>query len=394
MIAGIVCEYNPFHNGHLYHISETKKQADYVVCAMSGNFVQRGECAFTDKWTRARMAIECGADIVIDLPLPWCCASAQDFSLGAISLLTAFGIDTLSFGSETDDLPSLIRAADFTSGQKASSEIRKYVSEGMSYPLAISKAAKGYLPEDTVSALLLPNSTLAVEYIKASKLLGCEIDFMPIKRIGTNHDSNYISCNFASASKIRELGICDEIRSLMPENSFSLLKEQSENGFAPCLIKRNERAVLSHLRGIPQKDYALYISDESGICSRLFESVKIATTLDELYSGAKSKNYTHARIRREVLSLYLGIEKESIKKLPPYIRILAVSKKGLSLLSQIKEKATLPIITKHSEFSALGESAKTIYTLQCSSTDKFALMSEKIRPCGLEQKNSIIIQGR
>lgn len=391
MIAGIVCEYNPFHNGHLYHINEVKKSAKYVVCAISGNFVQRGECAFVDKWSRARTAVECGADIVLDLPVPWSCASAETFARGGVGLLTAFGIDTLSFGSETDDLNLLISAADFISSKKVTAEIKEYMSCGMSFPSALSKAAKFHLSDDALSVLLSPNSTLASEYIKAAKFLGEHIDYMPVKRVGAAHDSYAVTSHFTSASNIRQMGVCDEIRPLMPEIGFSILKDEAEKGFAPCLMKTNERAILSHLRSIPAEEYPLYISDDNGLQARIRQSINLSTNLDSLYLTAKSKNYTHARVRREILGLYLGIERNMSEGVPPYIRVLAASKKGLTLLSAVKNKSALPIVTKHSESAHLCEKAKAVYDLQCSSTDKFALMSKKIRPCGLEQKNSIFI---
>ena len=392
MIAGIVCEYNPFHNGHLYHINETRKKADYIVCAMSGNFVQRGECAFSDKWTRAKLAVLNGADVVIDLPVPWSCASAETFARGSVGLLADFGVDMISFGSECDDLSLLEKCAEFAVSRSAGTEIKKLMSEGYSYPLALCEAAGKYLSPKAGSVLLSPNSTLAVEYIKAVNTQNKKIALNAVKRIGSDHDSDIIFGNTASALKIRSLGLCDETASLMPEQVFGTLCTTEKEGFLPCRLQNAERAILSSLRDISPEEYCLYVSDENGLAFRIHESVRVSSALDELYGNIKCKSYTLARIKREVLSLYLKIPKQLSEGTPPYIRILAVSEKGLKLLSEAKETAPLPIITKHSETSELSQKGKAVYDIQCSSTDKFALMSKKIRPCGLEQINSMFIE--
>ena len=143
MLAGIVCEYNPFHKGHLYQLEKTKQAgADAVVCVMSGNFVQRGECAFLDKWKRAEIAVRCGADIVIDLPVPWAVSSAENFARGSISLLKQSGVELISFGSETDDKEKLLLALKSTSDEKVRSLTKEYMSKGISYPLSLARAVR------------------------------------------------------------------------------------------------------------------------------------------------------------------------------------------------------------------------------------------------------------
>ncbi len=391
MVAGIVCEYNPFHNGHNYHINETRKKADYVVCVMSGNFVQRGDCAYLDKWTRAKLAILHGADLVIDLPVPWSNASAETFARGSVGLLGAFGVDLLSFGSETNDLEMLEKCADIHSDPTVISTTKELMTQGETYPSALCKATEKIYGEALAKALSLANSTLAVEYIKASKKLGYSFEFLPIKRYGTHHDSDKISSHTASASKIRGMGICEDIKDVVSETTYEALLSLQKDSLAPCSLLNSERAILACLREIKKDDYALYISDTQGLATRIYESVRTAQSLQELYENAKSKNYTLSRIRREILALYLKIEKELSNGIPPYIRVLAASENGLTLLSKTKSRATLPIVTKHSEMLALDERGRKVYDLQCSSADKFALCSKKIRECGLEQKNSMIV---
>lgn len=390
MIAGIVCEYNPFHKGHLYQLEKTKQAgATAVVCVMSGNFVQRGECAFLDKWTRAEIAVKNGADVVIDLPVPWAVSSAENFARGSIFLLREFGIDFLSFGSECDSKDMLLTAAESTQNEEVIKLTKKYMSEGMSYPLSLSLAVEKIYGRDISGLIASPNSTLGIEYIKQLNSYG--IDFLPVERKGAAHDSKEES-EFLSASKIRgDASSGEDILSLVPKIGGLAVKGSFDSGFAPCLMKNAERAILSTLRGLSLHELERCISDSTGLASRMYEATKTASSLEELYSLAKSKNYTHSRVRREVLNAYLGIDKELAKDTPTYIRILAVSKKGLSLLSKAKKNSALPIVTKHGEMQKLCEKSKYIYELQCSCTDKFALFSPMIRPCGLEQKNPMII---
>lgn len=392
MIAGIVCEYNPFHKGHLYQLEKTRQAgADAIVCVMSGNFVQRGECAFLDKWTRAKTAVLCGADVVIDLPVPWAVSSAENFARGSVALLKEFGIDMLSFGTECDDKGKLLLAAKSVDDEAVITLTKKYMQSGLSYPSALHKGVSELYGEDTAEIIASPNSTLAVEYIRQIQEYE-NTDFFPVKRQGADHDSHEEKDGFLSASKIRsELKFNADVLSALPEKSAELISAESEKGNAPCLMMNNERGVLSALRELSREKLEKHVSDETGLAGRIYDAVRSSTSLDELYEKAKSKNFTHSRIRREVLCAYLGIEKEIVSGVPPYIRILAVSERGLSLLSQAKKKSAIPIVTKHSEMQILNNEAKRVYELQCSSTDKFALMSEKPRECGLEQKSSMLI---
>lgn len=392
MVAGIVCEYNPFHKGHLYQLEKTREAgADAIVCVMSGNFVQRGECAFLDKWTRAEAAVLCGADVVIDLPVPWAVSSAENFARGSIALLKEFGIDMLSFGSECDDKQKLLLAAKSVDDEAVIALTKKYMQSGLSYPSALHKGVSELYGEDTAEIISSPNSTLAVEYIRQLQKFG-SIDFLPVKRQGADHDSTEEKDGILSASKIRsELKLNADVLSALPEKSALLISAEFEKGNAPCLMTNNERGVLSALRELSREKLEKYVSDETGLAGRIYDAVRSSTSLDELYEKAKSKNFTHSRIRREVLCAYLGIEKDIAVSSPPYIRILAVSEKGLALLSQTKKNSALPIVTRHGEMQKLNVEARLVYELQCSSTDKLALMSERARECGLEQKNSMLI---
>lgn len=392
MTAGIVCEYNPFHNGHLYHIRKVKESgADAVVCVMSGNFVQRGECACIDKWTRAAMAVKNGADVVIDLPTPWAVSGAESFARGSVNLLLNFGIDVLSFGSETNSKDMLLRCVSAQSDEKVGELLRRNMSDGMTYPKALSSAVQAVFDKETALCLLSPNSTLAVEYLKALQSYDKKVDFLPVLRVGTAHDSENTQQNFASASLLRTINLGSGTENFVPKNVYNMIEELTKEGVAPCSMAENERAVLSSLREMKKEEYALYVSDENGLASRIYEAVKAATTLQELYDAVKVKNYTHSRIRREILMLYLKCPKTLSFGTPPYMKILAASEKGLSLLKSAKENSTVPIITRHSDTAVLDEKGRVVYEFECSATDKFALFSKKIRACSMEQTRSLNI---
>ncbi len=391
MTAGIVCEYNPFHKGHLYHIEKTKEAgADFIVCVMSGNFVQRGECAYADKWTRAKAAIACGADVVIDLPVPWACASAENFARGSVELLCDFGIDMISFGSEREDAELLKGCADALDDERVASSLKEKMSSGLSYPAALCGAVGELYGEKEAQVLSSPNSTLAVEYIRTLREISPDVKLLPVKRKGSGHDSNEIFNNMASASRIRAFETLNDGKDYIPERAYSVFEKAFSEGNGPYLMKNGERAVLSALREMKKEDYGLYVTDTSGLANRIYEAVQTAVSLDSLYEKAKSKNYTHSRVRREVMNLFLKIPKNIAKEKVPYMRILAVSERGISLLGKAKENSSVPIITRHGETANLSEKGKEVYELQCSSTDKFALFTEKIRECSLEQKNSIV----
>ena len=384
MVTGIVCEYNPFHKGHLYQIEKAKAMgAEKIVCVMSGNFVQRGECAFFNKHLRAQAAIMCGADVVIDLPTPWAMASAETFARGSIGLLESFGIDALSFGCESDD-ESLLRAcAQKLNDAETGTLIKKYTAEGLSYPEAVSKALADTLGEKAGRIVSSPNNTLAIEYIRH---LSDNIKLLPVKRKGADHDSDTTKDSIASASFIRSSGLSDECFDYVPEKLVSLYKDAEKYNLSHC-----ERAILSALRMTDKEDYSLYVSDKSGLDMRIYDSAQSAHSLESLYASAKSRNYTHSRVRREVMNIYLKIKKNYSEGIPPYMRILAVSETGLSLLSKAKDNTILPIITKYAEAKNLQGKAKEIYDAECRNTDLFALCTEKIRECSAEKKHSLII---
>ncbi len=387
MVTGIVAEYNPFHNGHRYHINKTREiGADYIVSVMSGNFVQRGECACKDKWLRAKAAVLCGADIVLDLPTPWSCASAETFARGSVGLLMSFGVDSLSFGCETDDPELLKKCAGAIDDERVASVIKAETAKGSVYPAAAQQAIGEIFGAEAAEIINSPNNTLAIEYIRQLMRYGKADSIIPVKRLGADHDSISHSRSIASAGFIRQSRLSEDSLGFIPRELLPLYADSDFYSLINC-----EKAIISRLRYLPKEEYQKFVSDTTGLLSRIFDSAKTAESLEALYENAKSKNYTLARVRREVMNIYLGSEKQWCRGVPPYIKILAANERGLSLLAKVKENTSLPIITKHSEGEKLTGTAKEIYEAECRNTDQFFLMGEKIRECGLEKTHSLII---
>ncbi len=390
-IGGIVCEYNPMHNGHLYHIKKTREAgATHIVCVMSGNYVQRGECAFASKWTRAEIALSLGADLVVDLPTAWSCDSAQNFAFGSVSILDELGIDFLSFGSEFDDAEMLKSCAKACDNEQVASLLKTEQQSGKSYPLALYNAVLSVYGKEYADVISSPNSTLALEYIKALNKLESKAEIFPLKRFSVSHDNPDLNGIFASAKAIRSLSYFEKAKAFMPEFAFEKIKAETQKGFAPCTLENGERAILSCLRSLSKEEMSIFSDDKTGLTDRIFTSSRTAENLTELFETAKTKNVTMAKIRRTVMRIFLGITPEISKQKPPYIKVLASNKKGFEILKNAK--GNIPIITKHSDSLSLSDFGKKVYEAECKATDQFALFLKKIRACSLEQTSSVIIK--
>ena len=340
-ISGIICEYNPFHNGHKHHIEETKSLGiDAVVCVLSGDFVQRGEPAILSKHYRAEMAVRSGADLVIELPSPFSCATAERFASGAVSILNDLGvINSLSFGCE-DDFLSLSDLADILNDEFVDLKIREYLQSGITYAAAREKAVSELAPE-LCEVLKKPNNILAIEYLRA---LPSHIAPIAIPREGAGHDSSETYGKFASASLIRELirdKKHDEIAQLMPESAYSVLMRATQENSCPVNI--SDTAVLSHLKRLSAEDLRSVPDVSEGLENRLLREIAKAGSVSSLIDAIKTKRYTHSRIRRIVMNAYLGITHE---EKPTYARVLALNDTGKKILALARKRSAIPIITK------------------------------------------------
>lgn len=392
-IAGIVCEYNPFHSGHKYHIDKTRQilgENTGIICAMSGNFVQRGDCAVFSKHSRAKAAVLNGADLVLELPTPWVLSSAEGFAYGAIAILNSLGIVThLSFGSEAGDIDMLNAAA---TGLGASEHyIKNLMSTGIPYAAARQKALAEISPElgELVGS---PNNILAVEYLKALDKLASPIKPITFSRHMAEHDGDTPSAEFASASFIRNSilnGNC--AWEYMPDRATQIYKNEISDNGGPVSIDNCERAILAKLRSISPEDYDQLPGGSEGLAQRFMYYGQREISVQDVLEKTKSKRYPMSRIRRMLLCAWLGIAKEDSMGCPPYIRILAASKNGCSMLKKIKSKTDLPIITKPASAHRLDGRAGVIFELEARATSLYNLAAPNPIPGQTEWNTSPFI---
>ncbi len=343
--AGIIAEYNPFHNGHLYHIEETKKAGyDNIVAVMSSNVVQRSEVASFSKHARAKAAVKSGVNLVIELPCVYSLASAEKFASAGVHLLNALGVvDAVSFGSESGDLEKLSVCADACLSKEVYDKTPEFFVNGTSYPRAREKAVEFIYGKNISKLLKTPNNILGVEYLKSLK--NTSLTPFTVKRKGAFHDSKDFSENIASASLLRETlskKNIENLQNFFPKEAFDVFKEEFEKGYTASMDKLNE-TVLYKLRSMSVSDFEKLPDVSEGLENRLFEASKLATSIDDFLSRVKTKRYTLSRIKRIVIFALLGIEKSLLETTPQYIRVLAFDEKGRALLKKAKEKATLPI---------------------------------------------------
>ena len=364
--VAIIAEYNPFHNGHKYQIDKLKNDNSRVIAIMSGSFVQRGDIAVFDKWTRARAAIENGCDLVLELPVCYSLNSAKNFAYGAVSILNKLNvIDTLCFGAECDDMQRLSDLADLILNE--SIEIKKRIKEynalGYSFPRALSKAYDGVI--DT-SVLEKPNNILAIEYIMALKKLNSDISPFLIQRKGSEHDSFTNSDGIASASYIRKLiQNKADFSEFVPASAYEVYKNADIYN-----ISSLDTLICGYLRLMKGDDLERINDVSEGLHNRIKHSADTHTSFYDIAMGAKSKRYTLSRIRRVILSALLGFCKAQDIN---YIRPLAMNTTGKAILKEIKEKSSISIITKASAYNQ----EDAMFSLDIKATDIFALANNK-----------------
>lgn len=342
--AGVICEFNPFHNGHKFLLEKIRNEStDQIVCIMSGSFVQRGDIAITDKYARAKTALEHGADIVVELPTAYAVSSAQTFAENGVHLAAALNCNMLCFGAE-NTISDLTEVAGLLENKLVNDKIRDAMKSGQYYPKALSMAL-GSKHADTVNR---PNNILALEYIKACQKYG----LMPIAipRKGVQHDDTNIVDNIASGSKIREL--------IERGEAYKLLTPMEID--SPCNIKSLEAAILYRLKTITPEELNKIADVSEGIEHRICEAAKQYNSLIEIYEAVKTKRYTMARIRRIIISAFLGITAEMQNTPVPYLRVLGFREDMEGLL----RGARLPLIVKtKSDYDALNNSAQEIFNV-------------------------------
>ena len=347
-ILGIIAEYNPFHNGHLYHIAKSKQEtgAQYVVAIISGNFVQRGDTSIVNKWAKARMALLNGADLVIELPTVYSISSAENFAEGAIKILNSLGIvDTLSFGMEAKDIATLNNIANvlFNEPKEYVTILSHELKKGNSFPKARENALMMYLNDIKRYANVMAgsNNILAIEYLKALKRTKSMINPIGIKREKVLYNDKYIVDEFASATAIRKMLITKQlgdISKVMPRNSYLLLGEELKKGHYVIDISRFEKEIIYNLRKMSLEDISKLPDVSEGLENSIKNAADSCNTIEELINIVKTKRFTQTRIQRILLYSLLGITKKQMemsRKVTPYVRVLGFNNKGKELISEM-----------------------------------------------------------
>lgn len=381
--AGIIAEYNPFHNGHLYQVRQVKETlgCSHIVSVMSGDFLQRGVPAVCNKYMRAEMAVSCGIDAVFELPAAFATASAGDFAMAGVLLLDKLqSIDYLVFGAECDDLALLNEISDiFLQEPDAfSCTLKQNLALGMSYPAARAKALTSYCSQaaDIISA---PNNILAIEYLSALKKCNSTIKPYIIKRKGAEYNSIAIDSDICSASAIRHYlqaeepeckQLQEQLAHVLPEPSLALFLREFGKTFP---VFENDFSAILQYKLIMQEA----CPETDGMTPELYNKLRKAGfhhSYAEFVESVKSKEITQSRISRTLLRYILNIDKEDITLYKKngwisYGHILALKKSGSEILKQIKKNSTVPVFTKTADgFASLDEAGRKMLTCDISAT--------------------------
>jgi len=397
---GIICEYNPFHNGHIYQIEETRKKgATHIAAIMSGNYVQRGDVAMIDKFARAKVAVENGVDLVVEMPVVYSLSSANFFARAGVMMLGALGcVDGISFGSECGDMELLKNAAMASINASKPEKVKPLMEQGMSYPQAVQQVIALEYGPIIASVFDSPNNTLAVEYLKAMKILGLDFETVTIKRKGAEHDSLTHEGNIASGTLIRQMiEDGEDITPYVPKSMADLAAEYEDKEML-AYFDNLERELLYVLRSSVPPTIAECPDVDPGLANFIFRAGIDATSLDDFFDNAETKRYTAARVRRILLNMFLGIKAPDLMIMPPYGRVLALNSRGAEILKAAKEKAegnkyAIPFGTSMKEFIDLKKPPINRFAdISNRATNLYSLACRTVRPCAEEFTAKIEIQ--
>lgn len=339
---GIVCEFNPLHRGHQVLLDKARALgADRIVCVMSGNTLQRGEFAVADAHVRAEAAVRCGADLVLELPFPWCSSSAEHFSRAAIAILKDF-CDTVIFGSECGDLEKLTRAAKIAASEAFRKEYYERLSSGAPAAEAYFDLFLKYEIDDLHS-----NDLLGIEYLRAANELSADLSFVTVRREGAAYvQEELLGEELPSAMAIRRLwteGRFDEADAYLPPASAEIFSRERGSWISKEAL---DRVVISCFRLHDGSDFSEVVGAEGGLVNRICEAARSSRSIAELLERVKTKRYTDARLRRQLLFCLAGVTPEVLSSLPQYTTLLAASEQGRALLSNTRKQERISIITR------------------------------------------------
>ena len=397
---GIIAEYNPFHNGHLYQIQKAKELtgADTVITVMSGNFTQRGDTSLINKFEKAKIALQNEVDMVIELPTIYSISSAENFALGGIKILNEIGnIDYLVFGIEEDNLQELKAIADVlvNENDEFKRTIKEELDKGNSYPKAREIALKKVLSSENVENIMKkPNNILAIEYLKALKTTNSKIKPFAIKRKNTMHNDENINENYSSGTYIRKLFIennFDEIKKVVPKYTYERLLELKNQGTYVSSINDFSDIVIYKIRTMTKEE----ISQIADVNEGLENSIKLASTtcktIDEIIEKVSTKRYTKTRISRILTYILLDITKsemEQAKKNNPYIRVLGINKKCEEILSTINNNKLITSLKKFEENNGKNE----LLNIDKKATEIYTIKYPKLVDANLDYTSKFIIK--
>ena len=388
-VLGIVCEYNPFHNGHLYHLEELKKitGSNYSIAIMSGNFTQRGSTAIIDKWSRTETALKAGIDLVIELPTLYAISSAENFADGAIHILDSLKIvDYVGFGAETSDIDVLDNIADvlYNEPRAYKTLLSHELNKGISFPKARENALLIYLNNirKYVNVVSAPNNILGIEYIKALKKYKSIIKPISIARFEAGHNDLSYHSNIASGTTIRNIiknGNFDILRRLVPESTYSILMDNIKQTHIVPDLSVFERQIFYNLRKMSIEEIRNLPDVTEGLEFSIKKAANSCNSIYEFLNIIKSKRYTSTRLQRILLYSLLGITKKDMvlsKKVTPYIRVLGLNNKGKFMISEIaKANPKLEIITSVKRFldNSNNKNLKLMLNKDIFATDVYTL---------------------
>jgi len=381
-VTAIIAEWNPLHRGHLLPVQAARQQgATHIVAILSGNFVQRGEPALCPWQYRAAAALSSGVDLVLQLPLPYAVSTAQHFAGGAVASLTALGtVDSLIFGSECGELAAL---------RSVAAALAPHLQKGLPFAAARQAAVYSLLGEDA-GLLSSPNNILGIEYLRALRRLGSNIQPLTISRQGAPHDAAEPDTDFPSASQLRQRFLTgQDISSSLPPAMAEQLELARQRGALPQL-ELWERAFLARLRAMTETDYAALPDVTEGLEHRLYRASRTAKTTEELLAEAKTKRYTHARLRRVLLAAMLELPAGLSAVEPPYLRVLGFTAKGAEILNRAKGRHTLPLSVSLAELERTGEAAARFAALETRAADLYHAFTPGLAPCGSEYTTPVI----
>lgn len=408
-VVGIVAEYNPFHTGHAYQIAKSRQllgRDSAITAVMSGNWVQQADCAIADKWLRARLALMGGVDLVLELPTVWATASAESFAQGAVKLFEATGVVRfLSFGSECGDVDQLRQVAACLDSPACQAELRRFLDKGMPFAACRQAAVRELLSEELSQLLASPNNNLGIEYIRALNAVNSDIQPLTIPRKGAAHNSilekdaaftvpgDGAAPLFVSATQLRQElreGNWAQAAPYLVPGGRQLL-EAAPAGL-PAL-EHVERAILARLRTMTADDWAKLPDSGAaeGLPQRLERAGRQCGSIEEFYHMAKTKRYTHARLRRLLLWAYLGITAADLPDAPPYLRVLGFNSRGRQVLREMRDRAALPILTKPAHGKELNPPGQRLLNLEARCTDLYDLCLPTVPTPGREWMTGPVI---